>query len=249
MAANIKIIGVGKGGSFLASKLKLGAFKNAACCAVSTNKTDLESVSIGEKMLISADPEAAQLQIASIKRSIEGYSTIILLAQFGGDKSAHLTAAFAKIAKTMNIGRLAVCAIANKIDDYSRASLARLRENCENLLCLPNDLSVGEIFRQNDIMKSFQYVQTIPPQKVAPEVRKASFMSKITRAKPKDIPPVEQKSQTPKAASGENLAQDEFPFVSLSEQRGFFGDTKRNFYNGEDLDIPTYLRRNLKIIV
>ena len=42
-------------------------------------------------------------------------------------------------------------------------------------------------------------------------------------------------------------SQEEFMFSSDEEQRGYFNKTDRNFYEGEDLDVPTYLRRGIKI--
>ena len=42
-------------------------------------------------------------------------------------------------------------------------------------------------------------------------------------------------------------AQDEFVFNQLEEQRGYFEKTDRNEWQGEDLDVPTYLRRGIKI--
>jgi cell division protein FtsZ len=41
--------------------------------------------------------------------------------------------------------------------------------------------------------------------------------------------------------------QDEFDFIDDSVQRGYFEQTDRNEYKGEDLDVPTYLRRGIKI--
>ncbi len=41
--------------------------------------------------------------------------------------------------------------------------------------------------------------------------------------------------------------QDEFLFVDLEAQRGYFDQTAKNLYNNEDLDVPTYLRRGIKI--
>lgn len=41
--------------------------------------------------------------------------------------------------------------------------------------------------------------------------------------------------------------QDEFTFDETDAQRGYFEKTDRNDYNGEDLDVPTYLRRGIKI--
>jgi cell division protein FtsZ len=42
-------------------------------------------------------------------------------------------------------------------------------------------------------------------------------------------------------------AQNEFHFVETDEQRGYFDQTERNFFDGEDLDVPTYLRRGIKV--
>ncbi len=41
--------------------------------------------------------------------------------------------------------------------------------------------------------------------------------------------------------------QEEFLFVAEYEQRGFFDNTDRNLFDGEDLDVPTYLRRGVRI--
>ncbi len=41
--------------------------------------------------------------------------------------------------------------------------------------------------------------------------------------------------------------QTEFSFNTLLEQRGFFENTELNLYRGEDVDVPTYLRRSIKV--
>ena len=41
--------------------------------------------------------------------------------------------------------------------------------------------------------------------------------------------------------------QEEFNFNNDENERGHFVKTARNFYEGEDLDVPTYLRRGVKI--
>ncbi len=49
-----------------------------------------------------------------------------------------------------------------------------------------------------------------------------------------------------KKAAGD--VQDEFAFDQFEEQqRGYFEKTDRNEYQGEDLDVPAYLRRGIKI--
>ncbi|MFP4070079.1 MAG: cell division protein FtsZ [Opitutales bacterium] len=44
-----------------------------------------------------------------------------------------------------------------------------------------------------------------------------------------------------------DVNQDEFTFLDLDAQRGYFDKTDRNLYKDEDLDVPTYLRRGIKI--
>lgn len=43
-------------------------------------------------------------------------------------------------------------------------------------------------------------------------------------------------------------AQEEFAFPKQEDNRGLFDKTSRNLYEGEDLDIPTYLRRGIKLV-
>jgi cell division protein FtsZ len=44
-------------------------------------------------------------------------------------------------------------------------------------------------------------------------------------------------------------AQDEFLFQTLVENRGHFERTDRNLFEGQDLDVPTYLRKGIKIVL
>ena len=42
-------------------------------------------------------------------------------------------------------------------------------------------------------------------------------------------------------------SQNEFFFQTLAENRGHFERTDRNLFEGQDLDVPTYLRKGIKI--
>ena len=61
------------------------------------------------------------------------------------------------------------------------------------------------------------------------------------------------KDGTPLPREGRRRAKDisrgqgEFAFVEGADQRGFFAKTTANTFKGEDLDVPTYIRRNLKL--
>ncbi len=54
------------------------------------------------------------------------------------------------------------------------------------------------------------------------------------------------KSKLPKEQQAE-VNQDEFTFIDVDAQRGYFEKTDRNDYNDEDLDVPTFMRRGIKI--
>lgn len=59
--------------------------------------------------------------------------------------------------------------------------------------------------------------------------------------------PVHESKLGKKRQSELEIDQEEFLFVAEDEQRGFFDNTDRNLFDGEDLDIPTYLRRGVRI--
>jgi cell division protein FtsZ len=51
------------------------------------------------------------------------------------------------------------------------------------------------------------------------------------------------------AAHAQKPAQEEFGFQGeTAENRGSFGRSERNLFDGQDLDIPTYLRKGIKVV-
>ena len=47
-------------------------------------------------------------------------------------------------------------------------------------------------------------------------------------------------------ASAPRVAQEEFGFGEV-ESRGHFEKTDRNLHDGHDLDVPTYLRKGIRV--
>ena len=57
-------------------------------------------------------------------------------------------------------------------------------------------------------------------------------------------------SVEPRSKKKDDLDQNTFEFMEAENQRGIFGDLpSRNIYAGEDLDVPAYLRRGVKIAI
>jgi cell division protein FtsZ len=52
----------------------------------------------------------------------------------------------------------------------------------------------------------------------------------------------------PTVTAGAKVAQEEFGFGEV-ESRGHFEKTDRNLFEGQDLDVPTYLRKGIKISI
>jgi cell division protein FtsZ len=95
------------------------------------------------------------------------------------------------------------------------------------------------------------------PRRASPAARSiAPFPARDAGEKP------EGQSPPPGAVAGQSTAsfptegktrpassaQDEFAFDEM-ESRGHFDKTDRNLFEGQDLDVPTYLRKGIKITV
>lgn len=74
--------------------------------------------------------------------------------------------------------------------------------------------------------------------------------AKIRKHTPVAIPVIhteQAEKELRKARKPQRADQEEFAFPTDRDNRGLFEDTEPNIYDGEDLDIPTFLRRSLKI--
>lgn len=61
------------------------------------------------------------------------------------------------------------------------------------------------------------------------------------------LPRAVHKSKLRRRKKESQADQDEFIFIEIDEHRGYFDNTDRNLYKEEDLDVPTYLRKGIKI--
>jgi cell division protein FtsZ len=89
-----------------------------------------------------------------------------------------------------------------------------------------------------------------------PEKPKPESAPEAAPAAPRDAAPstdkARAKSAKPAPAGADKPQQEEFGFGGSAEaaaNRGEFGNSERNLFEGQDLDVPTYLRRGIKITV
>jgi len=86
-----------------------------------------------------------------------------------------------------------------------------------------------------------EVVETAEP---APSLESLGLEAEITRD---DQPPRQVHASKLRKKKEANADQDEFNFIEVEAQRGYFEKSDRNMYKDEDLDVPTYLRRGIKI--
>ena len=96
-----------------------------------------------------------------------------------------------------------------------------------------------------------------PPADVAPAAKgvisalpksKVAHPSKLQ--KQNQVTLSNQKSKPSRLKKQETIDQNTFDFMEAENQRGIFGDLpSRNLYAGEDLDVPAYLRRGVKVSI
>ncbi len=91
----------------------------------------------------------------------------------------------------------------------------------------------------------------LPPNRAA---RHATAPAVAAPAAPESVPAAVPAARAPSPAAPElplapaaKAAQDEFGFEEF-ESRGYFDKTERNLFEGQDLDVPTYLRKGIRIV-
>lgn len=97
-------------------------------------------------------------------------------------------------------------------------------------------------------VESQALVQSLASSSEKPAVRSnLSFKLDPPIAQDERSAPRVHKSKLNRSKVSSHADQEEFLFVDVDAQRGYFDQTDRNLYKEEDLDVPTFLRRGIKI--
>lgn len=76
----------------------------------------------------------------------------------------------------------------------------------------------------------------------------ASPVTSVTVTEDAPAKPAATATTAVTASQASKTAQEEFGFGEV-ESRGYFEKTERNLFDGQDLDVPTYLRKGIKIVL
>lgn len=95
-------------------------------------------------------------------------------------------------------------------------------------------------------------VRSVNPLPVSPDAGGSASAAEVRiptkNAEPETVP-VHQSKLKKDEEKKEVPGQEEFNFITENEHRGFFDKTDKNLWEGEDLDVPTYLRRGIRITI
>ncbi|WP_309383526.1 cell division protein FtsZ [Cerasicoccus frondis] len=120
-------------------------------------------------------------------------------------------------------------------------------ESCQNSveICVIGTTQVGGYRPERKVRRVTPRVDLAPEPRVQTKQTADDELFDLVDTKSK--PPVHESKLGKKRQPSLEIDQEEFTFVAEDEQRGFFENTERNMFDGEDLDVPTYLRRGVRI--
>ena len=155
---NIKVIGVGGGGTNVVNRMVRTGTKGVEFIAVNTDKQALEAssatnkIQIGEKLTngkgAGADPDvgrkAAEENRKQISEALESTDMVFITAGMGGGTGTGAAPIVADIAKEMGILTIGVVTKPFKFEGMRRmrqaeAGIAELREKVDSLVIIPNE--------------------------------------------------------------------------------------------------------------
>lgn len=107
----------------------------------------------------------------------------------------------------------------------------------EPVAVLPAQIPAAPGGRTEPVGKPFD-LEGDPEEEAAPD---------LAGGAPAEPFPVHESKLKAKSRQQSLFDQDQFRFTEMDEQRGYFDKTARNLYDGEDLDVPTFLRKGIKV--
>lgn len=175
-STRIKVIGVGGAGNNAVDRIRLEmeVMNGLELCCVNTDMRTLADSPVGDQHLLGrnltrglgcgGDPQlgrnAARSDSESIARMVEGYELIFLVSSLGGGTGAGASPVIAQIARKCGCLIIAFLNLPFTFEGerrYKQAnqSLKELREVCDAVIPLPNDVLLQEEAAQESVLHAF----------------------------------------------------------------------------------------------
>lgn len=175
-STRIKVMGVGGAGNNAVDRIRLEmkVMDGLELCCVNTDMRTLADSPVGDQHLLGrnltrglgcgGDPhlgkEAALSDSESIARIVDGYELVFLISSLGGGTGAGASPIIAKIAKQSGCLVIAFVNMPFTFEGERRfkqasQSLEELREICDAVIPLPNDVLLQEEAAQESVLHAF----------------------------------------------------------------------------------------------
>ena len=183
--ANIKVIGVGGGGSNAVNRMVSSDFANVEFIAINTDAQALYHSKAEHKIHIGreatrglgagADPivgeKAAEESLDEIKAALKGADMVFITCGLGGGTGTGAAPVVANIAKELGALTVGVVTRPFSFEGHSRSKKAdagfeKLKENVDTLITIPNDRILSIIDRKTPLTDAFSVVDEVLRQGV-----------------------------------------------------------------------------------
>ena len=184
-SAQVKIIGVGGGGSNALNRMITAGLKGVDFIAVNTDAQALEFVKAGAKLQLGSkltkglgsggNPEigrqAAEESAKEIKAALKGADMVFIAAGMGGGTGTGGAAVIAEIAKKNGALTVGVVTRPFMFEGRKRLSqaekgIASLKEKVDTLIVIPNDKLLQVIDKRTPLVEAFRMVDDVLRQGV-----------------------------------------------------------------------------------
>ena len=180
LTANVKVIGIGGGGSNAVSRMAKDFLRGVDFIAINTDHQDLDHCEVKHKLYIGKSltrglgtgmnpdlgRQAAEENRSEIAEAVKGADLVFLSAGLGGGTGSGATPIVAEAAKQAGALTIAVVTKPFAFEGAQRASIAqealmRIKEKVDAIIVVPNDRIFTVIGKDTPIMKAFEAIDDV----------------------------------------------------------------------------------------
>jgi cell division protein FtsZ len=180
LSANVKVIGVGGGGSNAVSRMAKDFFRGVDFIAINTDHQDLDQVNVRHKIYIGKSltrglgagmnpdlgRQAAEENRAEIGEFVKGADLVFITAGFGGGTGTGAAPIIAETAKQAGALTIAVVTKPFAFEGVQRERIAadgiiKLKDKVDALIIVPNDRVFNIISKDTPILKAFEAIDDV----------------------------------------------------------------------------------------
>src|SRR3984957_2393741 len=180
LSANVKVVGIGGGGSNAVSRMARDFFRGVDFIAINTDHQDLDQCNVRHKLYIGKSltrglgtgmnpdigRQAAEENRSEIAEAVQGADLVFLAAGLGGGTGTGATPIVAEAAKQAGALTIAVVTKPFSFEGSQRERIAqeglmRLKDKVDAIIVVPNDRIFTVISKDTPILKAFEAIDDV----------------------------------------------------------------------------------------